>query len=82
MLTKACISEIKCPCEKHYKQESETILWEQIKKHRTDKKSDIFIHHKNCPVYNQKVFEKYNVDLDNALLMKYKYSIRITWQIS
>ena len=66
MLTTACIYEFECPCQKTYIGETKRILWERIKEHRTDKKSHIFKHYKTCPVYNQKFFEKYNVDPDNA----------------
>ena len=66
LLTTHCIYEFECPCQKTYIGETKRILWERIKEHRTDKKSHIYEHYKNCPVYNAKFFEKYEVDPDNA----------------
>ena len=66
MLTSNCIYEFECPCQKTYIGETKRIIWERIKEHRTDKHSHVFTHNQNCPVCNQKIFEKYEVDLDNA----------------
>ena len=66
LLTTNCIYEFECPCQKTYIGETKRILWERIKEHRRDKTSHVFQHTTQCPVYNQKCFEKYNVDPDNA----------------